>query len=258
MAEDISLHIFGSASSSASTSTETLFDARRPLLNRGKVHSGYGASKIPLRPSAAGAFAGQQYDSIFQGQLGRAAADPDNPLGEALDKLFYPNRITEAQHKEIASIIEDSGFLTREELKPASLKWNKETREKYPLHWKEVRNQRNRLAEKLPKVQPLNTQKQVVQGEGVVLPFSHNIGPGNPIRPAKNPADFIAQGHDLHYKDAKKASDVLSADKEAISQFAHEAVSGQDPISRIHAAVGGIGLGIKHGIESLTGKVIYG
>lgn len=257
MAEDISLDIFGSTSSSASTSTETLFDARTPLLNRGKVHPGYGASKIPVRPTAAGGFAGHQYDNIFAGQLGKAAGDPDNPLGEWFDKVFYPNRLTKAQHKEIASIIEESGYLSREETKPASLKWNKETRQQYPKHWKEFQEQRNRFLESLPKVQPLNTSTRTQQ-EGIVLPFSHNIGPGNPIRPAKNTADLIAQGHDIHYKDAKKASDVLSADKEAISQFAHEAVSGQDPISRIHATIGGIGLGIKHGVETLTGKVLYG
>jgi hypothetical protein len=55
---------------------------------------------------------------------------------------------------------------------------------------------------------------------GLVLPFSNNIGPGNPIRPATNRADLIAQGHDLHYQQAKSDSDVLSADREAISQFA--------------------------------------
>ena len=63
---------------------------------------------------------------------------------------------------------------------------------------------------------------------------------------------------DLHYQQAKSDSDVLSADREAISQFAHEAIQGQDPIPRIHAAVGGVGLGVKHAVEHLSGKVYYG
>lgn len=248
MAEDIALDIY-STSSSASTSTETLFDARKPLLGS-KVHKGYGASKIPVRPTAAGGFAGSQYDSIFHGQLGSAAGDPNNPLGEKLDNLFYPNRLSASQHKEFQDILEESGHLLREEIKPAHLNWNKETRKQFPKHWREVSRSRNRQAERLPGVTPLNKE--------LILPFSNNIGPGNPIRPATNTADFIAQGHDIHYKDAKKDSDVLSADREAISQFAHEAVSGQDPVSRIHATIGGVGLGIKHAVESGIGKVLYG
>lgn len=265
MSEDIALDIYGSTSSSASSSTETLFDARRPLLNRGRVHPGYGASKLPLRPSAAGGFAGSEYSKIFEGQLGAAAADPENPLGKVFDKVFYPNRLTKEQEQEFSRIILDSGFLSRDQLKPADLKWNSETRKQYPEHWEKVRELKRKQALALPGVQPLrqsNHQDQIPKvtplGKEWILPFSNNIGPGNPVRPAKNTADLIAQGHDLHYQDAKKDSHVLSADREAISQFAHEAVQGQDPISRIHAAVGGIGLGLKNTVETALGKVIYG
>jgi hypothetical protein len=51
---------------------------------------------------------------------------------------------------------------------------------------------------------------------------------------------------------------VLSAHREAISQFDTRQLQGQDPISRVHAAVGGIGLGVKHAVEHLSGKVYYG
>ena len=50
---------------------------------------------------------------------------------------------------------------------------------------------------------------------------------------------------------------MLSADKEAISHFVHEAINGQDPVSQAQAALGAVGLGIKHGVEKVIG-VQYG
>lgn len=215
----------------------------------------------PIRRVGGAAIgAGSQYQHIFEGQLGAAAADPGNPLSRL---------ISSGKNEYYASVpweLRRLGLEDRQRLiKPYGEPWNKDTKSKYREHWRLVNPRRGQ--NKLKNQTHLGTQVQKdpvkpVRGEpprsGLVLPFSNNIGPGNPIRPATNRADLIAQGHDLHYQQAKSDSDVLSADREAISQFAHEAVQGQDPVSRIHAAVGGIGLGAKHAVERLTGQVLYG
>lgn len=193
--------------SSASSSEETLYTR----YGSAKVHRGYGASRLPLRPSpSAGFAAGQNYQKIFEGHLGNAAADPNNPVGNWFYDQIYGKKNDEAQRL-LEESYKDGSFVPTEELKP-----------------------------------------------GIVLPYSNNIGPGNSLQPARTRADSIAQGHDIHYKDAKKDSDVLSADREAISQFIHEVVYPENPISQLQAAVGAVGLGAKHGFESLSGKVFYG
>ena len=189
MAEYVPLQTYGSSSSLGSDVTH--YDAESGG-RYGRVHPGYGASRLPLRPTSSGAFAGQHHQKIFEGHLGRAAGDPNNPISKWFYNLLYG--------------------------KPD-------------------------VADK---------------GEaGLTLPFSNNIGPGNQIAPAKSAADAIAQGHDLHYQAATKDSDVLSADKEAISHFVHEAINAQDPVSQAQATIGAIGLGIKHGVENVIG-VQYG
>jgi hypothetical protein len=195
-----------------------------------------------------------------EGQLGRAAADPNNPLSRAI----FGNR--DDYYRAVPWELRRLGLKERQEkIKPYGDPWNKDTKAKYPEHWRLVNPRRG--LKKVKKQEEREAQARrdsanLARGEpprnGLVLPFSNNIGPGNPIRPATNRADLIAQGHDLHYQQAKSDSDVLSADREAISQFAHEAIQGQDPISRVHAAVGGIGLGVKHAVEHLSGKVYYG
>lgn len=246
MYEDIELGLLdrGSRVSSTTSSTETLFD-------RSKVHSGYGASRLPVKPSVGtGIAAGQQYQKIFETQLGNAASDVNNPVGDFLGRLFYPDAYAKEDarraetNRKIAEYYEKKRLAER---KPDHLNWNKETRKRYPVHWKEFRDQRNatRKAEEEKKA-------------GLVLPFSNNIGPGNSIQEPLNAADAIAEAHDISYAKAKKDSDVLQADKQAISEFAYEAVQGKDPVSRFQAAIGAVGLGIKHGVESLSGKVIYG
>lgn len=204
------------------------------------------------RVGAAALGAGTQYQHIFEGQLGAAAAHPNNPLGRA---------VTGNRDDYYASVpweLRRLGLTDRQRLiKPYGDNWNKDTKAKYPQHWKLVNPRRGQNKVKKQKQQP-NLARGEPPRHGLTLPFSNNIGPGNPIRPATNRADLIAQGHDLHYQQAKSNTDVLSADREAISQFAHEAIQGQDPISRVHAAVGGIGLGVKHAVERLSGKVFYG
>lgn len=218
---------------------------RTPLL-RSRVHSGYGASKLPITPTAAGGFAGSAYDHIFASQLGKAA-DYDW-FGIKADQYSYYDKIPwDLKKLPLAE--------RRAKVKPYALKWNKETREKYPEHWRLIRPKKNQEEKVIPTT-PRGEPKWY--GQAPVLPLSQNIGPGNPVRPATNAADTIAQGHDLHYKYAKKDSEVLSADREAISQFAYESIHGKDPVSQIHAAIGTIGLGTKHIIESAIGKPIYG
>jgi hypothetical protein len=219
-------------------------------------------TRAPLTPRVGGAVvgAGSQYQHIFEGQLGAAAAHPDNPLTGAV----FGNR--DDYYAAVPWELRRLGLADRQRLiKPFGDPWNRDTKAKYPEHWRLVnprRGQNKAKKQEQREAQRRRDSANLARGEpprnGLVLPFSNNIGPGNPIRPATNRADLIAQGHDLHYQQAKSDSNVLSADREAISQFAHEAVQGQDPISRIHAAVGGIGLGVKHTVERLRGKVLYG
>lgn len=228
--------------SSASSSEETLYTR----YGSAKVHRGYGASRLPLRPSPSSGFAaGQNYQKIFEGHLGNAAADPNNPIGNWFYEQIYGKKDDEAQQL-LEESYKEGSFVPAEELKPEHLKWNSATRKQYPQHWKSVKRDKQLSA---------NTTEPT---RGFVLPYSNNIGPGNSLQPARTRADLIAQGHDIHYKDAKKDTDVLSADREAISQFIHEVVYPENPISQLQAAVGAVGLGAKHGIESLSGKVFYG
>lgn len=236
MGDYIALDVLGTPSGSE----ETLYSAS----SRSKLHPGYGRRNLPVKQSAASGFGGSQYDHIFQGQLGQAAVQ-HNYLG------FYENRFDYVRKlpTELRNLPPSVGNRL---IKPYDKPWNRETKKQFPKHWSLV-NPRAGVKKQKENLPPIQEEK-----DGLVLPFSSNIGPGNSIRPAKNAADLIAQGHDLHYQEAKKDSDVLSADREAISQFAYEAIEGKDPVSRIHAAVGAIGLGVKHAVESLAGKVIYG
>lgn len=216
-------------------------------------------TRVAPVPRVGGAVlgAGSQYQHIFEGQLGAAAADPNNPLSRAV----FGSR--DDYYRAVPWELRRLGLADRQRLiKPYGDPWNKDTKGKYPEHWRLVNPRQGQNKAKKQEAQTRRDSANLARGEpprnGLVLPFSNNIGPGNPIRPATNRADLIAQGHDIHYQQAKSNSDVLSADREAISQFAHEAVQGQDPISRLHAAVGGFGLGVKHTVESLSGKVFYG
>lgn len=228
MSDDIEL---GLLNQTPSTSSETLFD-------RSRVHKGYGASKIPIKPSATAGFAGQQYQHIFEGQLGQAASQSDIfGLKKSHDQNLDTQRILESEHNA-------GNILTREEIKPSQLNWNKALRKQYPKHWQQVKAWKQR--------HPLPIKK------GLTLPFSNNIGPGNSIQPALTRSDSIAAGHDLHYEHSKSNQEVLSADREAISHFAYEAVNPENPISQLQAGVGLLGLGAKNTVESLSGKVYYG
>lgn len=231
-------------------------------------------TRTPLVPSVGGAVigAGSQYQPIFENQLGVAAAHPNNPLSNWINKQIYSPSSERQYIDEVDKLYTANGLRIEkyqpapgqkysQNYKPYGLPWNKDSKAQWPQHWKlvnpRVGQSKNRKAQQQARDRAVLSRGEPARN-GVVLPLSNNIGPGNPIRPATNGADLIAQGHDLHYQQAKSNSDVLSADREAISQFAYEAVQGQDPISRVHATIGGIGLGVKHAVERLSGKVFYG
>ena len=231
MSDDIELGLLGVTPSSSSS---TLFD-------RSKVHSGYGARKIPIKFGSGAVAAGSSYQPIFEGHLGQAAAQGD-PFGikAQRSKDLETQRIYDEE-------VTTGNILRAEDIKPYNLNWNQQTRKDYPKHWAKVRKNLNH-----------STQKKLIIKPGLTLPFSKNIGPGNTIQRPLTRSDAIAAGHDLHYQYAKKDSDVLSADREAISHFAHEVVNPEHPISQIQAGIGFIGLGAKHAGEYLSGKVYYG
>lgn len=247
MGEYIELDGFSSRSSSASDIS--VYDRRNGYT---RLHSGVGREKFLTSQASgkgltlSGGLQGRHVET-FAGQLGQGIAAHINP---------FPDR-----NKYYASVPYELRRLNFEgrqrEIKPYDRPWNEETRAQYPRHWKLVSQQSTVKNQPQPKQEPVLSRGQPIK-YGKTLPFSNNIGPGNSIQPALTNADLVAQGHDLHYQSAKKDSDVLSADREAISQFAHEAVSGSDPISQLQAGAGAIGLGIKHIAESALGKVIYG
>lgn len=225
MSDDIELGLLGVT---PSTSSETLFD-------RSRVHKGYGASKLPLKPSlGAGLSAGSGYQHIFEGQLGQAASSVK----------WFPSR--DKYYSNLPSNLRLS------ERKPYGVPWTKASKKQYSKHWKLV----NPRSGSKPSPKQVEANKNL--NRGYILPFSRNIGPGNTIQSPKTGADAIAAGHDLHYQHATQNKDILSADREAISHFAHETVNSGDPISQIQAAIGLVGLGAKHSVEKLTGKVYYG
>lgn len=253
MSEYIPLNTLGSSASSSETS---LFN--QPSTSTGLRHrSGYIAVPIhsstsslssegsysKYRPnpgtglSTAVGVAGANYDPIFQSQLGVAAADPTNPISASI------NRERDAYYRNVPRELSSQPLQARQGLiKPYNVPWNEDTIKQYHYHW----------------LLSQQTTGEEERSGGIVLPFSNNIGPGNPIGPAKTDADLIAQGHDLHYAEARNNKDISAADREAISQFAFEAAAGSNPVSRGQAAIGLLGLGAKHLVEQSTGRTFYG
>lgn len=87
------------------------------------------------------------------------------------------------------------------------------------------------------------------------LPYHKYLGPGNDLDSGApvNEADLIAQEHDNAYADAKKESDIQTADWNSASEF----IGNFQDTGSIPSAIGAIGLGIKYGAERLLG-VQYG
>lgn len=83
------------------------------------------------------------------------------------------------------------------------------------------------------------------------LPGYNYLGPGTYDFSQKpvNEADKVAREHDLAYANAKSDEDIRKADRESIPKFL---TSGS-----VGGVVGAAGIGIKYGVESVTG-VLYG
>jgi hypothetical protein len=95
--------------------------------------------RVPNTPRVGGAVfgAGSQYQPIFEGQLGRAAADPNNPLSRAI----FGNR--DDYYRAVPWELRRLGLKERQEkIKPYGDPWNKDTKAKYPEHWRLVNPRR--------------------------------------------------------------------------------------------------------------------
>lgn len=243
------IELDGFSSRSSSTSDISVYDRRSGYT---RLHSGVGREKFLTSQASgkgltlSGGLQGRHLET-FAGQLGQGLAGQIDWFPER--NKYYSSLPWELRRLNVRD--------KQKYIKPYGQPWNAETKAQYPRHWNLVKPPDIVKSQPQPKQEPVLSRGQPVT-YGKTLPFSNNIGPGNSIQPALTNADLVAQGHDLHYQLAKKDSDVLSADREAISQFAHEAVSGSDPISQLQAGAGAIGLGIKHIAESALGKVIYG
>ena len=86
----------------------------------------------------------------------------------------------------------------------------------------------------------------------IMFPGHNYLGPGNPTNNGQpvDSDDRIAQVHDIAYDNAHTFDDIHTADKQAIKDFAYDAVTNFNP----HAAIGAIGLVPKVIQQSITGK----
>lgn len=226
MSDYIELNTYGTPSSSE----ESIF-----VKPRSRIHPGYGASRVPLRPTSTGVFAGSGIQKIHESQLGIAASS--NPLGINRNRdTYYASVPYELRRLSLEK--------RRELIKPYQVEWTSDNIKRYNKHWQ--------LLEKKPKpVKP-------VINRGFVLPFSNNIGPGNTPQEPETIADSIALEHDHAYNTALDKADVYKADREAISKFAQEIITGTNPISQNQAILGAAGLGVKHIAETILNRNIYG
>lgn len=92
-----------------------------------------------------------------------------------------------------------------------------------------------------------------------LFPNHHYLGPGNRSQAEGNTAepvdedDRIASRHDDAYHLAQTKEDIYSADRTAIGEFSKDFFT----TGNWHSGLGAAGIGIKHGIEKLTGTVLY-
>lgn len=92
----------------------------------------------------------------------------------------------------------------------------------------------------------------------VRFPYHKFLGPGNRAPAEGNDEDpvdvddYIAAHHDNKYHFANSPDDIRVADREAIHSFGEDFLE----TGNWHSAVGAAGLGVKYGVESLTG-ILY-
>lgn len=97
--------------------------------------------------------------------------------------------------------------------------------------------------------------------EGPVKPVlhlpGHNYqGPGNNLvgQPVYDVDDSIAKEHDEFYSKAISPQDIEKADK----HFIHDSISDVLETGNPHSIIGGVGIGIKHLVEKVTGPIYPG
>jgi hypothetical protein len=95
---------------------------------------------------------------------------------------------------------------------------------------------------------------EYIADRGAVLPGHKYIGPGNPsnLGAPVDVDDLIAAKHDLLYQTAKRKSDIVKADAEAINSFSADF----QETGNLHSLIGQAGIQVKSGIEKITG-VLY-
>lgn len=98
---------------------------------------------------------------------------------------------------------------------------------------------------------------------GLVPPPFKYLGPGNSLNKGEpyNEIDADALEHDIAYNTAENKENIFHADKKFLSQVGDhlaEGISGHGSISNsIGAALGGVGIGLKHSVESSLNRSIY-
>nr|WPR17920.1 MAG: capsid protein [Skomarfal virus 23] len=111
--------------------------------------------------------------------------------------------------------------------------------------------------------------RQDIQGRGLTVPFMKYSGPGNPtnIGEPVNEADKFAKIHDLEYAYAKfrhnkgyiteeqlkKETDM--ADTKFMKSNGWNITSSLDPREQLASIIGGLGIGVKYGAESIAGQM---
>ncbi len=111
--------------------------------------------------------------------------------------------------------------------------------------------------------------RQDVKGRGITVPFLKYSGPGNPtnIGEPVNDADKFAKIHDLEYAyakfrhnngritDAQLQKETDAADTKFIKSNGWNIIASMDPREQLASIIGGLGIGVKYGAESVAGQI---
>lgn len=110
----------------------------------------------------------------------------------------------------------------------------------------------------------LDTHKSIEEEKsGLVPPPFKYLGPGNSLNrgPAYNQIDADAEIHDLEYQKGEFQEEIAESDRRFLQKAGDhiiEGISGKGSISdTIGSIAGGIGIGIKHIAEKVSGKTYY-
>lgn len=110
----------------------------------------------------------------------------------------------------------------------------------------------------------LETHKSIEEEKsGLVPPPFKYLGPGNSLNrgPAYNQIDADAEIHDLEYQKGEFQEEIAESDRRFLQKAGDhiiEGISGKGSVSdTIGSIAGGIGIGIKHIAEKVSGKTYY-